>query len=95
MGQVHSRGAGQLQDPRQPTHAAGISVGRQSHRLHLPAAVLPGSQPHRAACGKTCTTTSLVITRCQGMQQLMTEVYAYLRCRNHHGRHEYLRTRAA
>ena len=32
---------------------------------------------------------------CQGMQQLMTEVYAYLRCRTHHRRHEYVRTRVA
>jgi transposase len=28
---------------------------------------------------------------CQNMKQLMTEVYAYLRCRNRHGRHAYVR----
>jgi len=33
--------------------------------------------------------------RCSNMKQLMTEVYAYLRRRNRHGRHEYARTRAA
>jgi transposase len=32
---------------------------------------------------------------CQNMKQLMTEVYAYLRCRNRHGRHEYVRTQVA
>ena len=47
-GQVHSCRAGQLQDPRQPAHAAGFGVGRQSDSAALPAAVLPRSQPHRA-----------------------------------------------
>ncbi len=32
---------------------------------------------------------------CRNMQQLMMEVYAYLRCRTHHQRHEYVRTRVA
>lgn len=32
---------------------------------------------------------------CPNMKQLMTEVYAYLRRRNRHGRHEYAQTRAA
>jgi transposase len=32
---------------------------------------------------------------CRNMKQLMAEVYAYLRCRNRHGRHEYVRTRVA
>ena len=32
---------------------------------------------------------------CRNMKQLMTEVYAYLRCRNRHGRHEYVRARVA
>ena len=47
-GQMHSCGAGQLQDPRQSAHAAGFGIGRQSHSAALPAAVLPRSQPHRA-----------------------------------------------
>jgi len=33
--------------------------------------------------------------RCQNMQQLMTEVYAHLRCRNRHRRHEYPNTKVA
>ena len=33
--------------------------------------------------------------RCQNMNDLMTEVFTYLRCRNQHGRHEYPRTKAA
>jgi len=32
---------------------------------------------------------------CRNMQQLMSEVYAYLRCRNRHRRHQYARTRVA
>jgi transposase len=33
--------------------------------------------------------------RCQTMPELMNEVYAYLKCRNRHGRHRYVRTHAA
>jgi len=33
--------------------------------------------------------------RCQSMKQLMTEVYAYLRCRNRQGRHQYVRAKVA
>jgi transposase len=32
---------------------------------------------------------------CQTMKELMTAVYAYLRCRNRHGRHEYVRAQIA
>lgn len=33
--------------------------------------------------------------RCRNMRELMTEVFAYLRCRNRHGRHQYPRAKVA
>jgi len=77
----------------QRTRLALASVGGRI-RLHF----LPPYCPDHNRIERVWKDLHDNVTRnhcCRSMGQLMTEVYAYLRCRTHHRRHEYVRTRVA
>lgn len=77
----------------QRTRLALASVGNRI-RLHF----LPPYCPDHNRIERTWKDLHDNVTRnhrCQNMNDLMTEVFTYLRCRNQYGRHEYPRTKAA
>lgn len=77
----------------QRTRLALASVGNRI-RLHF----LPPYCPDHNRIERVWKDLHDNVTRnhcCRNMSQLMSEVYAYLRCRNRHGRHQYPRTRVA
>jgi transposase len=77
----------------QRTRLALASIGSRV-RLHF----LPPYCPDHNRIERTWKDLHDNVTRnhrCQSMKQLMGDVSAYLRCRNQHGRHEYVRTKIA